>query len=100
MGGDPELYVTDAGQAIGRELNRRLSSGELIRRSHLAPPKCAKRGEIVRVRCEVSGMTISMNAQALDDGRLGDTVRLRNPTSDATFRAVLNGRKSALFLTQ
>lgn len=100
MGGDQQPYVTDPATAVGCELNRRLGPGELLLRTHLAAPLCAERGEVVRVVSETAGMNISMNAVAVDGGRLGDTIRLRNTTSDAVFRAVLSGRKTARFLTR
>ena len=100
LGDAPQRHVTDLATAVGSELSRRLGPGELLLHSHLTPPMCAQRGEIIRVRIQSASMTIAMNAQALDPGRLGDTVRLRNPTSEAIFRAALTGRKQALFATQ
>jgi flagella basal body P-ring formation protein FlgA len=100
VGGDSQPYATDPAAVIGSELNRRLGPGELLLNSHLAPPQCAARGELVRVVSESAGMSISLNAVAIDNGRLGDTIRFRNSTSDAVFHAVLTGRKTARFIAR
>lgn len=100
MGGDTQAYVTDPAAAVGSELDRRLGPGELLLRNHLVPPACASRGELVRVVSETAGMTISLNAVALDNGRMGETIRLRNTTSDAVIHAVLTGWKTARFLAR
>ncbi|MDX9981454.1 MAG: flagellar basal body P-ring formation chaperone FlgA [Lentisphaeria bacterium] len=100
VGSETQPYATDSAAVVGSELNRRLGPGELLLSSHLAPPQCAARGELVRVVSETSGMTISLNAIAIDNGRLGETVRFRNTTSEAVFHAVLIGRKTARFQTR
>jgi flagella basal body P-ring formation protein FlgA len=92
---DAQQYVSDPASATGCELNRRLAVGELLRRNHLAAPVCARRGDLVKVIYRSGSLTLSLHALALDSGRRGDTVRLRNTTSGTVFRAVLDGRKSA-----
>lgn len=100
VGSESQPYVTDPAAVVGSELNRRLGPGELLLRSHLAPPQCAARGELVRVVSATAGMSISLNAVAIENGRLGETIRFRNTTSEAVFHAVLTGRKTAQFLAR
>jgi flagella basal body P-ring formation protein FlgA len=97
LSGDAASYVTDPSAAVGCELNRRLVAGALLRASYLSPPMCARRGELVKVVYQSGGLTVSMNALAVENGRLGDRIRLRNTTSETVFSAVLDGRRRACF---
>ena len=96
-GSDPRQYVQSRSLAVGSQINRRLNAAELLRPGHLSPPLCTERGDLVHVRCEGNGLLVSLSALALERGRRGDTIRLRNTTSDVVFRAVLSGRKEAVF---
>lgn len=97
LGSESNQYVRNAEQAVGAQLNRRLSAGELLRQNHLSAPLYAKRGDMVQVQCRTGALVVSLSAKALDNGRKGDSIRLRNTTSDSVFKAVLDGRKKAIY---
>ncbi len=60
-----------------------------------APP-LVKRGQIVLTTwTTVPGLVVSARMEALDDGRMGDTVRLRNRESGRVVSATVNGPNSA-----
>ncbi len=60
-----------------------------------APP-LVKRGQIVLTTwTSVPGLVVSARMEALEDGRMGDTVRLRNRESGRVVSAVVDGPNSA-----
>jgi len=60
-----------------------------------APP-LVKRGQTVLTTwATVPGLVVSARMEALDDGRMGDTVRLRNRDSGKIVSATVNGPLSA-----
>lgn len=59
-------------------------------------PPLVKRGQIVLTTwTTVPGLVVSVRMEALDDGRMGDTVRLRNRESGRIVSATVNGQNSA-----
>lgn len=96
--GTNKRYVTDMDRCVGRELSRRLIAGELVREDHLLSPVCVRRGGSLWVTCRSAGMLVRMSAIALETGREGEIVRVRNPVSLKEFKAQLIGNKKALFV--
>ncbi len=67
-------------------------------RAPAAPPEppIVKRGQIVMtVWSTVPGLVVSVRMEALEDGRMGDTIRLRNRESGRVVTATVNGPQSA-----
>jgi len=95
IGDDSRDYVTELSECIGNELSRRLTAGELLRRSHFQAPICARRGDIVWVTYSANGLVIRLPVQALEAGRRGESVRVRNPSSEKVFSVELTGAKEA-----
>jgi flagella basal body P-ring formation protein FlgA len=56
-------------------------------------------GEDVAVQVHFGAVEIQTRAVALQDGRLGELVKLENPTSHATFTAQVIGAQQALVNT-
>lgn len=97
VGSADQQYVNNWEDAAGNQLNRRLGMGELLRTSHLSAPWYSRRGDMVQVDYRSGGLVVSMSAQALENGRKGESIRLRNTTSDSTFRAILTQHKKAVY---
>ncbi len=59
-------------------------------------PHLVRRGQTVVVTMTPApGLSISARLEALDDGRLGDTIRLKNRESGRVMTAVVNGQNAA-----
>lgn len=54
-----------------------------------------RRGEIVNLVYEAPGMSLSMRARALEDGAVGQGIRLVNTSSNRTIDAVVTGPGAA-----
>lgn len=61
-----------------------------------ATPPLVKRGQTVLATwAPVSGLMVSARLEALDDGRLGETIRLKNRDTGRIVSAVVNGQNTA-----
>jgi len=54
-----------------------------------------RRGDFVNLVYEMSGMSLNMRARALEDGAVGQGIRLLNTSSNRTIDAVVTGPGSA-----
>lgn len=80
----------------GYEVLRTIRAGEPLRQSDVKPALMVRRGDRVLMTVGTPGsFQISVTAEALQDGRLGDQVRLRNTESGRTLSAVVTGKGTA-----
>ncbi len=83
------IYVTDPEQLVGMSAKRPLRSGIPLRASDVAVPKVVTKGEIVTMAFEAPGMSLSVRGKSLDDGLLGDTIRVLNTQTNRTVEATV-----------
>ena len=84
--------LSDLRQPGDHELVRDLAPGEMLRAADLRPALMVRRGQVVWLRVgEGTGFVVSARVEALQDGRLGEPVTLRNPDSGQTVSGVVVG---------
>jgi flagellar basal body P-ring formation protein FlgA len=74
---DNSAAVAASELALGRTLARALKPGQSLRQSHLKPHQWFAAGETVTVVAQGNGFSVAGEAQALNNGIEGQTVRLR-----------------------
>ena len=80
----------------GQELLRAVRAGEPIRVSDLRPATLVKRGEMVLMTIgSPATFEISVKAEAMQDGRVGEQNKLRNTESGRTLSGVVTGKGTA-----
>ena len=80
----------------GQELLRAVRAGEPIRVSDLRPATLVKRGEMVLMTVGTPAtFEISVKAEAMQDGRVGEQIKLRNTESGKTLSGVVTGKGTA-----
>jgi flagella basal body P-ring formation protein FlgA len=84
-------YVRQSAEAIGLTAKRALGPGDLLNRNWLQEDRLVLHGETVRCLGQSGGIRITMLARALQNGKLGDRIRVRNIDSDRTITAVVTG---------
>lgn len=82
--------------AVGRITTTALKAGDTLLKRHVRNETVVKRGDLVKVRCLVGGVAISMDAVARGNGGVGDTVTLQKQGERATFLAEIVGRGEAV----
>ena len=91
-----KAHYADLTGLAGQEVLRTIRAGEPLRQSDLKPSLMVRRGEQVLMTVGTpASFQISVTAEALQDGRLGDQVKLRNPESGRTLSAVVTGKGTA-----
>ncbi len=82
---------SDADAAIGKAARRPLREGSAVAMHDLASPRVIKRDDLIDVAFEDDGITLVLQAKALADAAVGDTVPVQNTVSKKTLAAVASG---------
>lgn len=82
----PRQAVLDENAAVGRVTTRSLARGSIVQSSQLQAPWLIQRNRTVSVEAIGQGFRVVRQGEALQDGALGDTVRVR-----MSNRSVLTG---------
>ena len=93
--GNPKKIYNDISSCAGRQLSRRLGSGQMLKKEHIVEPLSAERGDLVMVDFNHDNLQIQVKVQALESGRKGERVRVRNPNSNKVFSVKLTGERRA-----
>jgi len=85
--GQPVYYDPSALAGAVAMLN--LPAGVIITGNDVQAPVLIKAGQTVAVDVHAGGVEVSIDAVALEAGRLGDTIMLTNPSSGRRFNALV-----------
>lgn len=85
-------FVEHLAQVQHAELLRDIPAGTALRISDLRPLVLVKRGQLVQLSVgKSSGFMVSARVEALQDGRLGEHIKLKSPESDRMLSGVVRG---------
>jgi len=79
--------LLDVGALIGAKLVRSLASGSVLITNVLDLPPVVRQGATVRVHVRSGGLEVLGQGTALQDGRVGQVIRIVNPSSRKDFLA-------------
>jgi len=74
-------YPATAEDIIGRILKRDIAANTVITRQVIEDQIALQRGDLVNIVLEGKGLLVRTKGKAIDKGRVGDTVRVKNVTS-------------------
>ncbi len=80
-------YFSDPAQVTGHEARRSLRAGQVITPTLLRPPLAVRRDDRVTIQAGSDQLSIRTTGTALEDGRQGEQIRVRNDRSGRTIRA-------------
>jgi flagella basal body P-ring formation protein FlgA len=86
--------VFSLAEVVGMELGRSVRAGEPIDRRHLQAPVIIERRAFVQIIAERGPMRLEATGTAVEDGRLGETIRVRNSSSLEEIHAEVVGRNT------
>jgi flagella basal body P-ring formation protein FlgA len=75
--------------ALGQALRHDLPPGQPLTTGDVARPVLVARNSAVRMRLDAGEISLSAQGLALEDGGLGETVRVQNPSSKAIVLALV-----------
>ena len=86
-------YLFEATGLEGQELIRAIRAGEAIRNVDMRPAIMVKKGELVQLTVGKAGeFQISVRLEAMQDGHLGEQIKLRNTESGRILSGVVTGK--------
>ena len=85
-------HLSDLSVIQGSELMRDMVPGQVIRRQDIRPSVLVKKGQMVSFQVgQSANFMITATVQALQDGRMGEQIRLKNPDSGRILSGVVTG---------
>lgn len=75
-------YYTSPQQLIGKYAKNAMQAGAVISPSHVKNPMAIKKGALVTIVADISGIQVRMKGKALKSGALGDWISVRNLSSN------------------
>ena len=87
--------VVDLKSLVGMEVKRTLREGSIIRKNAIAAPLLVRKKELITLTVQTNQMRLTAQGQAMDDGAMGDVIRVMNLTSKKVISAVVSGKQSA-----
>lgn len=85
-------HLSDLTVIQGSELMRDMLPGQVLRRQDIRPSVLVKKGQMVSFQVgQSANFMITATVQALQDGRMGEQIRLKNPDSGRILSGVVMG---------
>lgn len=85
-------YLTDLGQALGKQLTRPLQPDHVLSPAHLELAEVIRRGDQVVISARSGTIRVRMPGEALRGGAVGEQIQVRNQSSQRVIRARIMGR--------
>jgi len=80
-------FLTSADQAIGMVTKRRLRAGQVLTPNLLDAPLPVRKGQQIRLVAQDQGVAATTLGEALADGHVGETIKVRNLASNKVVDA-------------
>jgi len=86
-------YFTDIDAVVGLNSRRKISAGKIISPRMVEAPQLVERNEEVIIEARMGTMTAKMKGVALESGAMGESIRVRNLSSDKEIFATVIGQQ-------
>lgn len=83
-------FTPSSTSLLGFRTLRRMRPGQVLSADRLAAPLAVHKGEQVQIYARKQGFSASMPGEALEDGALGEEIRVRNTRSAKVLNAVVS----------
>jgi len=83
--------VRDIEALAGKEAKRMIRANTAVRSTDVWAPRLVRKGDLVTITVQTRLMVLQTNGQAVEDGALGDVVRVTNLKSRKTVQGVVSG---------
>lgn len=95
----PDYYV-EAQEVIGKAAKRTINNGEVLTKRLLDNPLAVERQAMVEIIVKIGNVHVSMMGQALESGREGELIRVRNTVSNKVITARVVDSTTVEVITQ
>lgn len=83
--------LVDPERLIGQAVHRSVSAGKPIRVGDVRAPRLVEKGRIVVVSLNTGTMTLTVQGRAMENGAMGDVIRVQNTKSNMIIDAEVTG---------
>jgi flagellar basal body P-ring formation protein FlgA len=83
--------VTEVSQVIGRELRHDMAESQPLHSRDIIPPRLVTRGGLVTLKIQTPALLMTAQGRALQDGVMGDVVRVTNTQSNRVVEGTVDG---------
>lgn len=90
----PDGIFTNPADVIGRRTKAAIGEGKPLLLRQLEPVWLISKGNPVVLVAKAGGLAVSAPAEALDDGGMGDVIRVLNLSSQREVKAIVTGKNS------
>lgn len=90
----PDGIFTDPDEVIGRRTKAAIGEGRAVLLRQLEPVWMVAKGNPVVLMANAGGLSVSAPAEALEDGGMGDVIRVLNLSSQREVKVVVTGKNS------
>ncbi|KHO66183.1 flagellar basal body P-ring formation chaperone FlgA [Pseudomonas flexibilis] len=84
-------YLTEPEQALGSKLTRPVSIDQVLTPNHLERAPVVRKGDHVVISAGGAALSVRMPGEALQEGAIGEQVRVRNLSSQRIIKARISG---------
>jgi flagella basal body P-ring formation protein FlgA len=95
----PDGIFTDPDDVIGRRTRAAIGEGRAVLLRQLEPDWMVAKGNPVVLVASAGGLSVSAPAEALEDGGMGDVIRVLNLSSQREVKVVVTGQNSVMAQT-
>jgi flagella basal body P-ring formation protein FlgA len=88
-------YIQAEEEIIGKAAKRYIAAKTPLTASHLRRPQLVKKGSIVNIALIDGAMRLTTQGRSLENGSLGDTIRIKNTRTKRIIEAKVTGASSA-----
>lgn len=78
-------------ELLGKEITRAVGAGQAIEQAHIGAPAVIRSGDLVRIYARKGALNISTQGLARTDGRPGETIQVKNITSNKLIHCRVDG---------
>ena len=90
-----ERVVVSRSALVGKEARRNLQAGLMLKENDVQKPWMVRRRDLVTIRYRHGHVVLTATARALEDGKMGDVIRLKNEQSGRVIEAEISGAQNA-----
>lgn len=88
--------IVEVDRLVGQEVRRGLNAGQQVRASDLRTPLAVAKNAVVTMKLQTPRMQLTSKGKALEDGSVGDTVRIMNTQSKTVIEGVVTSMNTVL----
>ena len=86
-------FILNKDELIGKQVNGTVIALSPIKKTYISAPIIIKKKELITVLYKQGAVELKMTAIAVDDGRVGDTIRVKNTKSNIVLYATVENNK-------